>query len=216
MTEKSQDKNKLDQTKAAEKPKRRNREASEERLLSAGREVFSKVGFSSATTKMIAKKADVNESLITRYFDGKEGLLIAIIQSFIEDMEGTELPYEPQESLSEELRKYIESRLDQGCQHRDFANIIMSQSLVDRKFKKKVRDTVPLQMDQKLLGRVQRLADMGRLIPEASVNEICLHLDIYLDGIFFFGYLLREESMETLKERTRRFVAIYSTFYEKK
>ena len=62
--------------------KKRDRSASEERLVKAGTEIFSKFGFDGCTTRMIAKKADVNESLIGRYFDGKEGLLLAIIEIF--------------------------------------------------------------------------------------------------------------------------------------
>ncbi|HEY1080478.1 MAG TPA: TetR/AcrR family transcriptional regulator, partial [Bdellovibrio sp.] len=60
MTETSQKDAVLDQGDAQVKCKKRDRSASEERLLNAGREIFSKHGFDGATTKMIAKKADVN------------------------------------------------------------------------------------------------------------------------------------------------------------
>ncbi|MBY0415557.1 MAG: TetR family transcriptional regulator [Bdellovibrionales bacterium] len=60
--------------------KQKNREATEERLLLAAEHVFSKYGYNGATTRMIAKKADINMALITRYFDGKYGLLLKILE----------------------------------------------------------------------------------------------------------------------------------------
>jgi AcrR family transcriptional regulator len=51
-----------------------------ERLLEAAIDVFGKYGFSGATTRMIAQKADVNISAIPYYFNGKEGLYHAVIE----------------------------------------------------------------------------------------------------------------------------------------
>lgn len=49
------------------------------RLLEAGVDVFGKYGFDAATTRMIAKKADVNIAAIPYYFNGKEGLYHAVV-----------------------------------------------------------------------------------------------------------------------------------------
>ena len=49
------------------------------RLLDAGVDVFGKHGFDAATTRMIAKKADVNIAAIPYYFNGKEGLYHAVV-----------------------------------------------------------------------------------------------------------------------------------------
>ena len=51
-----------------------------ERLLEAAIDVFGKYGFSGATTRMIAQRADVNISAIPYYFNGKEGLYHAVIE----------------------------------------------------------------------------------------------------------------------------------------
>jgi AcrR family transcriptional regulator len=64
-------------------------------LLKAAKEVFAKLGFNGATTKMIAKKADMNESLIGRYFQGKYGLLLTLIQKLIVEVKAMDLPYAP-------------------------------------------------------------------------------------------------------------------------
>lgn len=49
------------------------------RLLEAGVDVFGKHGYDAATTRMIAKRADVNIAAIPYYFNGKEGLYHAVV-----------------------------------------------------------------------------------------------------------------------------------------
>lgn len=195
--------------------KKRDRSASEERLLQAGLEVFSKYGFNGATTKMIAKKADVNESLIGRYFDGKEGLLMFITQKFIEELVQRELPYEPKETLSEELEAYVRDRIKDGCKHEDFAKMIIGQSLTDNKFRKKVIESIPtMQLDPRLIQRVQLLADKGKLKPGTVVQDLCHDLDTYMDGVFFFERVLHESPIDQLITNTVRFVRTYSKLFE--
>ncbi|MBV2169953.1 MAG: TetR/AcrR family transcriptional regulator [Bdellovibrio sp.] len=215
MTETSHTKTQKDDSNAHIKGKKRDRSASEERLINAGREIFSKHGFDGATTRMIAKKADVNESLIARYFEGKEGLLIAIIEKFLEETNHLELPYPPQKTLGDELEAYVLQRLEYGCGHEDFAKIIFVQALVNKQFKKRVRETVPLQLDERLVNRVQALADQNKLQPNANVLELCQDLDIYMDGIFFFERILHESSNEELIAQTMRFARKYAKLYEK-
>lgn len=215
MTETSQNKPQQDPKSAHIKGKKRDRSASEERLLNAGLEIFSKYGFDGATTRMIAKKADVNESLIARYFDGKEGLLVALIENFLEEMAHRELPYPAQSTLASELELYVQDRVKQGCSHEDFAKIIFSQALVNKAFKKKVRETIPMQLDAKLLSRIQALADQGRLKPGSNAEEICQDVDTYMDGMFFFECILLESPKDDLLKQTIRFVKQFAKLYDK-
>ncbi|WII73183.1 TetR/AcrR family transcriptional regulator [Bdellovibrio sp. 22V] len=217
MTETSHSKTQKDVSPAHVKGKKRDRSASEERLIQAGLEVFSKHGFNGATTKEIAKKADVNESLIGRYFDGKEGLLVAIIERFIEEVVQEALPYEPQETLADELEHYVKNRVNQGCMHEDFARIVFSQALVDKKFKRRVRETIPLQIDPHLVERVTRLANAGKLnLGTITIEEICQQIDTYMDGVFFFDRILHEETNDNMIAKTVRFMRLYARLFDKK
>ncbi|XGC80142.1 TetR/AcrR family transcriptional regulator [Bdellovibrio bacteriovorus] len=196
------------------KPKKRDRSASEEKLMNAGLEIFSKHGFDGATTKMIAKKADVNESLIGRYFEGKSGLLVAIVTKFIEEMSQLSLPYPPQTNLADELSEYVKFRLHNGCIREEFARIIFVQSLVDKKFKKQLRESVTLQLDPNLVERVQRLSDLKKLKPGTDVQRLCQHVDTYLDGVFFFDRILIEEKQEVMLADTKDFVRTYAKLFD--
>lgn len=197
--------------------KKRDRSASEERLIQAGLEIFSKHGFNGATTKMIAKKADVNESLIGRYFDGKEGLFLFIVKRFIEELVSREIPYPPKDTLTAELEAYVIDRIAMGCDKdkEDFVKMIMSQSLTDKKFRKKAIETLPnMQVDPRLIARVQALAERGKLKPGISVDEICHDIDTYLDGMFFFERILHEAPLERIEARTLKFVRTYAKQFE--
>jgi len=48
------------------------------RLLSAGKELFSRLGYEQTSTATIAREAGTSESQLVRYFSGKSGLLDAI------------------------------------------------------------------------------------------------------------------------------------------
>ena len=65
-----------------------------ERLLETAIDVFGRHGFDSATTRMIAKAANVNIAAIPYYFGGKGGLYQAVIDHIVEQIkeETGELP----------------------------------------------------------------------------------------------------------------------------
>lgn len=57
-----------------------------EQLVEISSRLFSEHGFSQTTTKMIAHAAGVNEAVIYKHFDTKEGLYDAAIQRFIDEI----------------------------------------------------------------------------------------------------------------------------------
>lgn len=50
-----------------------------ERLLEAGLEVFGRYGYEPSTTRAIARRAGVNIAAIPYYYNGKEGLYLAVV-----------------------------------------------------------------------------------------------------------------------------------------
>src|SRR5688572_3448279 len=97
--------------KNAEAPaKRRDAEATRQRLLEAAMQLFSNLGYDATTTKLIAKKAKVNEALIHRYFESKQGLLLAIFHHIKTNVEVSALSNPPAATLEEELVQFFELR----------------------------------------------------------------------------------------------------------
>lgn len=58
-------------------------EATRQRLIEAGLEVFGRYGFDGATTRQLAAEAGVNQAAIPYYFGGKEGLYVAVAEHLI-------------------------------------------------------------------------------------------------------------------------------------
>jgi AcrR family transcriptional regulator len=117
--------------------KKRDREASRRRILQAGLEVFSELGYDGATTRMIADRAGLNESLLHRYFGNKEGLLVEVSKLSVETMIA-EPPYPPQATLEEEIYQFINGRMEYEVRNKDFVRVIISRALADQAFHKKM------------------------------------------------------------------------------
>ena len=54
-----------------------NAAATRERIVASARPLFAERGFEATTVHAIARSAQVSPNLITRYFDGKNGLFLA-------------------------------------------------------------------------------------------------------------------------------------------
>ncbi len=67
---------------ARHSPKSNQREATKRKLLEAARDLFAMQGFEETSVTQIAAQAGVSHSLINAYFDGKAGLLYAVMHEF--------------------------------------------------------------------------------------------------------------------------------------
>lgn len=124
------------------KAKNKDRLATEERLIEAAEQVFSKHGFKGATTRMIAKKADVNVALIARYFDGKYGTMIKFIERKAVECRFIELNYPPQLTLAAECIEFAKQRLIFFVDDMNLFKIVMVQFLTDPIFLKKFHESL--------------------------------------------------------------------------
>jgi AcrR family transcriptional regulator len=215
MSETSQKKTKPGQSTEKSKVKKRDRSASEDRLLKAAEEIYSKYGFKATTTRMIAKKADVNESLIGRYFDGKLGLFFAVIDHHIEGKGHGQLDYEVQDTLTKELLKFAESRLCEHCQkNSEFFKIVMSQALVDAKFLKKIRERIPNFRETGLEDRLEKLKADGKVAASADVASIIHDIDTYFHGTMLFDLIFHGTPRDQVAIAINHFVTNYCKAFE--
>lgn len=188
---------------------RRDRAATEQKLLQAAVRSFSKNGFDRTTTKTIARTAGVNESLIIRYFGTKEGLLSAIIRKHVQEKRGSELGYPPQATLVEELSAYAAWQLRQQDADIDFVRIIISRALVDAKLRTElcVQNAIT---DQRLALRLAELRRIGAIPQTVDVQEVAYAMNSIVFGTKFFSTLILGEAMETTAHRVEHLVSLYA------
>jgi AcrR family transcriptional regulator len=110
----------------------RNRAAKHHALIKAATKVFAARGYHVATTREIAAEAGCAEGLIHRYFEGKNGLLLALIQNYDSEGRGTFEPDRPlASSLQAEIQQLLEGELSQYWEKRDFLRTAVSSAILD-------------------------------------------------------------------------------------
>lgn len=182
------------------KPQKRDRALSCEKLIQAGVEVFSKAGFHGATTRQIAQRAKVNESLITRYFESKDGLFLAIVAKLVQTRRCQELSYPPQETLEKELNKYFSSRFDGEREHLDFFRISISQAVVDQKFAARLRKEIPFAPNPNFAERLTSLQNKRQMRADLDLARVHKMIESQLLGTFLFSFVVLGESEAQIKE----------------
>lgn len=194
-------------------PKNKDRKASEEKLLEAAEYVFSKHGYQGATTRMIAQKAGLNLALINRYFDGKFGLLLKIIE--IKAHQCQALEYEAQSNITDELNCYIEMSLKQFFESLSLFKIVLIQYFTDAKFLKKFKDIAELfQNDKQLNERISKLIEDKKVSSNFPHALVVKAIDDMIFGQIVGETLLYGTSMDVLLQNLKEYVQFIATPYD--
>lgn len=184
---------------------RKNRSLTEAKLIDSAELVFSQVGFEGATTRMIAQKAGTNLSLINRYFDGKYGLLIALIKKKSERFTIVELGYPKQNRIDAELVCYCEFLLSIYVEEINLLKVCLSQFLSDPKFLKKYRATLlSTNFNPEIVERLQNLTR------KEDIPRILLDIDLFVLGLILRKYLIEGSSTEETHLLCKEFIVRYS------
>ena len=170
------------------KPKKRDKELSKRRLMDAGLEVFSKYGYDAATTKMVATKAKLNEQLITRYFGGKSGLLLAILASFLEDDETEQTYPPPADSLEDEIRNGLLFRHARFLELQEFLRVFIPRTIIDSSIRDQVQQSILKRGSRILTARLFALQQQGLVRKDIDLDRISITV---IGHSLFVSFLLR-------------------------
>lgn len=185
----------------------KDRASSEAKLIEAAEKIFSQVGYEGATTRMIAQEAGINLSLINRYFDGKYGLLIALVKKSTEEFLTMGLNYPPQADVQTELVQYGKFILSRHLESVNLIKVCFIQFLSDPKFLKKFRDIImDLQAHPEILSRLETLAPKSKI----DFSEIIDQIEIHALGMILTSFLLEGQSEKELHLRFKDFVMAYT------
>jgi AcrR family transcriptional regulator len=111
---------------------RRDKELRRQSLIDAATAVFAERGYDCATTREVAERAGCSEGLIHRYFQGKRGLLLAILESRAEQVAQDFIAALPDcETLEEEIVQILLWHLETMWERRDFMRVAVSQAAID-------------------------------------------------------------------------------------
>ncbi len=168
--------------------RRRDREASARALLEAAIQVFAERGFDGATTREVAKRAGVSEALIQRYFEGKTGLLIAIMETFAAEgaVEGmAAFPY--QKTLEAEIAQLLRDGCQKHREHASFIRVAFSQALINPKIANQLRVSVHEKRMPALVARLQHYKQQGLIAPDVDLHALAYGISAVAFSLGFIG-----------------------------
>jgi AcrR family transcriptional regulator len=170
-----------------QQPRKRDKEASKQALLRAALDAFSKYGYDASTTKIIAAEAGLNEQLITRYFGGKAGLLVAALAAFVEEEEkGGDYP-PGAEDLREEILQFLLHRHGRFLELQEFFRTFVPLSMRDPSIRESMEPIV-LNATAVLRGRLSELQRRHLVRADADLDAASL---IISGQSFHISFLLR-------------------------
>jgi TetR/AcrR family transcriptional regulator, regulator of cefoperazone and chloramphenicol sensitivity len=150
--------------------RRRSQVDTKAKLLKAALDVFAKSGYDAATTRNIAKKAGVNESLIHRYFESKLGLFIALKNQFREGFIKEYLSGEMSDSLTEELSRFMKTRLRRPSRDKKFFKLSLARAIVDSKFRFDMRNYASMRPPE-ITAWFAKFRDRGQIDKDTDLDQ---------------------------------------------
>jgi len=191
--------------------RRRDKEATKQALLAAGVQVFADRGYDAATTREVAQAAGVNEQLIQRYFGGKGGLLLAIIERFgEEERRGCAMP-PPCASIEAEVQGFLEYHLERACEIADVTKVALHRSLCDPEIAREIGRQFAETRMPLLRQRLDALRARGLIDPAADLEAAATALSSLSFGLAFVDQLVFGADCERLRRVTRHVARVYAT-----
>ncbi|CAO3423387.1 TetR/AcrR family transcriptional regulator [Azospirillum doebereinerae] len=170
--------------------RKRDREATKSGLLDAAKMVFAERGFDAATTREIAGRAGVNEQLIQRYFSGKSGLLLAVVERYWrEEAGGCALP-PPDDDLETDLAHFLHAQLKHSWQCRDFTRVVLARALVDPAIADEMARTLSESRIPCLLKRLELFRARGSIAADADLANVAAGIATLSFGLGFLDQVV--------------------------
>jgi AcrR family transcriptional regulator len=193
-----------------EATRRRDREATKQALLAAGVEVFAEHGYDAATTRAVAQAAGVNEQLIQRYFGGKAGLLLAIIERFGEgERRCCALP-PPCASLEDEIRGFLQFQLEHIAAAGNVFKVALYRSLSDPEVACAIGRQFAETRVALLQRRLEALRARGLIDPGADLEAAAIALASLSFGLAFVEQLVFGADCARLRRVASEVARVYA------
>jgi AcrR family transcriptional regulator len=167
---------------AKARAKTRNRAVKEKALIQAATKLFADQGYESTKTREIAALAGCAEGLIHRYFKGKAGLLLAIVQSRVsQEVADISAQVPLADTLEDEIRQLVRWEVERMWSDRDFLKIVMPRALLDPAIGRVVNRMGPERRCEIISARLRRF--------KKSVNMLAEDIRAIAEFVGSVGYL---------------------------
>jgi AcrR family transcriptional regulator len=191
-------------------PRRRDKEATKRALLAAGVQIFAERGYDAATTREVAQAAGVNEQLIQRYFGGKGGLLLAIIERFGEEERRSCALPPPCDCVEAEIQGFLDFQLEHASAIGDFSKVALHRALCDPEVACEIGRQFADARVPLLRLRLEALREQGLIDRSADLEAAATALSSLSFGLAFVDQLVFGADCERLRRVTRHVARVYA------
>lgn len=155
-----------------------------DRILAAATALFARKGYKGTSVRDIVRETGINISMISYYFQGKQGILKAILQKTIDDFEALACD-SPAFDDNEELLELLKKLQGFIFSHSDESTILLD------KFNRNIEELEMLfpVIEGRVKSIIKYLSEVGKLAREESTESAYLLTEIWM-GMIFSGHLL--------------------------
>jgi len=190
-------------------PGKRDKERRQRSLIEAATTVFAEHGYDAATTREVAERAGCSEGLIHRYFGGKRGLLLAVMESkAAEVLEGLRSALPDRDSVAEDIEQVLLWPLGVFWEYRDFMRVAVSQATIDPELGPSVAKSIHNQRVTLVLERLRRHRDAGRIHPDVDLEAAAQAIAGFGFMLGFMGQVVLGTDREYVQRTTSAFVSL--------
>ncbi len=153
-------------------------------LIEAATAVFAEHGYDAATTREVAERAGCSEGLIHRYFGGKRGLLLAVMESKAAAvLDGFSSALPDRDNVEEDIEQALLWPLGVLWEHRDFMRVSVAQATIDPELGRSVAGSIHNQRVNLILDKLRRHREAGRIRPDVDLEAVS-------QAVAGFGFML--------------------------
>jgi AcrR family transcriptional regulator len=150
--------------------KKRDRGAKQQALIRAATELFAARGYEATTTREIAARAGCAEGLIHRYFQGKAGLLFALMRFHASEEVSGPLPQA--DHLEQEIQQLLEWELERVWKDRDFLRVAIPRAILDPRVGELVSAVGPGRHAQAIGARLRQYQGNGLVCQGEEIDAL--------------------------------------------
>lgn len=183
-----------------------------QKLLSASREIFIEKGFEKTTIKQIINKADLGYGTAYSYYDGKEGMLIVIMEEVMDKFyEIATLQYEPDSLLDakEQIKKQIKLFLNLANTERKILKVVYEARGFSRKIDKNWIN-IRTRFTEMIAENIQFAQDKNLAKPEVN-KYIVAKGWFFINEMYLWDIVTNDDYPYTIDEISKALLSVYTT-----
>ena len=184
-------------------------------VLMSSLKLFSEIGFENTTSHLIAEHAGVSEGTVFSYFKTKEGILDAILSTFLEqvipeviaDFSDKRFTIE-QKSFSLFLRSIVRDRLIFIHNNKMQVKILLSRSLIDKTISEELGNIIVHSIINPISPVLNQFKEKGLILNWS--NERIVRYILALSFSYLIPMMLNDEGTINIDEAVDEIVECFS------